>query len=187
MVIFLDEKGKELLKKILKTNKKILKMLQKNALLLDKPTDKNKAVVYVDGSYNDSVGIGAYGIVFLSESGKKTYSGNPNFPFSEGMSSTICECCAVITAIGIAMSLKFKKIVLKYDCSAVVDILEIPEHNRKPEQKWYCDCIVKAKRKIKIKFVKVPAHADNLYNKEADALAKAALRKLVGEKKKAKK
>ena len=180
-VIFLDEESKELLREILKVNKKILKLLQKNSLLSDKPSDKNKVVAYVDASYNNVAGIGAYGIVFLIDNVKKTYSGKPNFPFSIVMNSTMCECCAVITAVGIAMSLKIKKIVVNYDCSSVVDILEIPEHNRKPEQKWYCDFIAKARKKIKIKFVKVQAHSDDEYNKEADSLAKSALRKFVGE------
>lgn len=169
---------KKLLKKILKCQKKLLKIKEYELLFnKDMAAKSSNAIAYVDGSFNNNRNVGAYGIVFITKDAIKKYSGVPAFLPDKATSSTHTELAAAVQAIQIARSSKIKKLVIKYDCEIIhrwskskVDI------NDKTGQ-WYRKMVLKARKNLKIKFKKVKAHSKDKYNDLADSLAKAAVQK----------
>lgn len=173
----MGKKHKKLLKQILKTEKMMLKILKALCLKKDITTEKHKAIAYVDGSYNDTYCIATYGVVFMCGNKKKNYSGIPTFlPAGASSSSTASEMAAVYVAARTAMEQRIKKLVINYDCEAVVDALTKPEKNPSKLVLWYRKMLKKASKHVKIKFRKVRAHSGIENNNLADSLARQLLR-----------
>lgn len=167
---------KKLLKKLLKTELKMMKMLEFGYIAQDIPLKERHGIAYVDGSYNEQRKVGGYGVVMIFKDCRRTYNGIPDFLPVDSMSSIACELAAVYVAIKAAQKEHLKKIIIKYDCVAIVDALKWPKKNSSELYLWYRNAIKKEKKKIKIKFKKVKAHSGNTNNNQADALARQVLK-----------
>lgn len=169
---------KKLLKKILKCQKKLLKIKEYEMLFYKDATAKtSNAIAYVDGSFNNNRNVGAYGIVFITKDSVKQYSGVPSFLPNEKVSSTYTELAAALQAIHIARSSKIKKLVIKYDCEIIHQWSKSKVDINDKTGQWYQKKVLSARKNLKIKFKKVKAHSKNRYNDLADSLAKAAVQK----------
>lgn len=167
---------KKLLKKILKVEKKMLKRLEFDYVARDMPLKASWGIAYVDGSFNEQHKIGGYGVVLICKGIKRQYNGVPDFLPEGSISSIACELAAVYVAINAACRAKLKKVIVKYDCVAIVDALNCSDKHRSELFIWYRKAIKRAKKKIKIKFSKVKAHSGNENNNKADALARQVLK-----------
>lgn len=167
---------KKLLKEILKAENKMLKMLELGYIARDIPLKERHGIAYVDGSYNEQRKVGGYGVVMIFKDCRRTYNGVPDFLPADSISSIACELASVYVAVKAAQKEHLKKIIIKYDCAAIVDALERPKNNPSELVLWYRQAIKKAKKKIKVKFKKVKAHSGNTNNNQADTLARQVLK-----------
>ena len=145
---------------------------------------KNNAIAYVDGSCDSKAKISTYGIIVVLPDKIKKYHGQV-----VGIPDNICdsrsaEFGATIQAVGIALSLGVKKLVIKYDCKAIADCLKGKVKKSDKVGLWFRGLYEKRREKMKIKLKKVKAHSNDKYNEEADRLARTTLRQLVNKKKK---
>ena len=140
---------------------------------------KQKAMIYVDGSYNPTTNKIGCAILLFVEANKRPH----RIAFSKQLKSqkeygaNIAEMCAVKTAIKTARSLGFTQIYIYYDWNGLEffshrDNIK-QRHHSCPSYGMYADYIEKVSKNIRIIFIKVKAHSDNELNNLVDKMAKA--------------
>lgn len=135
---------------------------------------ENKAIAYVDGSYNEVTNEFSYGAVIFYKS--------QQYEFSEKFDNENSSMRNVAGEIeGAKMAMQFcidndiKGIDIYYDYQGIQNWAEGLWKTNKlatKEYKQYYDNISKS---VRVNFVKVAAHTNNKYNDLADKLAKKAL------------
>lgn len=141
---------------------------------------KNKAVAYVDGSYNKSEKICGWGVVFFYESDKPEYfSGN-----CEGLLWNVSgEINAAVFAVEKALEYGCDSIEIHYDYSGIERWVSGEWKAKKEETETYRDKMRSFIEMIDIGFVHVKGHFDDKYNDKADELAKMGAIVLTNEEK----
>lgn len=136
--------------------------------------ESNKAIAYVDGSYNIATGEFGSGIVFIYE-GQIT---KLNKGFSDeslaSMRNVAGEIKASEIAIRYAIEKNIKAIDIYHDYEGIAKWCTGEWKANKEGTIAYQRFYQEAKKSIEIKFIKVKAHSSDKYNDMADELAKQA-------------
>ncbi len=130
-----------------------------------------KLTAYTDGSYNENNDTAGYGAVITDEKGTmiiETLSGS----LSTESRQIEGELFAVLTAITFAIKKGASSIFVNYDYEGVEKWATGAWSAEKNCSKEYKNAIKKLSGLIDIKFKKVKAHSGNVFNEQADELAK---------------
>jgi len=154
--------------------KKFLK--EEDEFLATKNLSDDKAIAYVDGSYDAKKGEFSYGAVIFYKS--KEYHFNKKFEDVElsKMRNVAGEIEGAKKAMSFCLKNKILEVDIYYDYKGIESWAKGEWEATKKGTIAYKDYYNKVKDKIKVNFIKVKAHSNNKYNDIADSLAKEALR-----------
>lgn len=144
---------------------------------LETSSNKDTLIAYVDGSYCKQIDDSIYGagIVLLHPNKtKETIS----LKGKEGIElhNVAGELSAAMYAMKKAKDLGYKKLNLHYDYIGIENWLNGVWKTKNRYTKLYNQYYIqKIKPYLEIEFIKVKSHSKNMYNDEADLLAKRAL------------
>lgn len=130
-----------------------------------------KLAAYTDGSYNESNDKAGYGAVITDDKGTVIIETLSGFLSTESRQIE-GELFAVLTAITFAIKKGASSISVNYDYEGVEKWATGAWSAEKNCSKEYKNAIKKLSGLIDIKFKKVKAHSGNVFNEQADELAK---------------
>lgn len=135
---------------------------------------------YVDGSHDDNLNKCGYGVMITTGDGREIMLyGTSKEASKTGLRSVASEICAIKAAIQWAQRKKVKKLIIVYDCSAPVELINnntlIKNEFAKEFVQFYKNIISTCK--MEIVFRKIDGHVGNKYHEMADALARYSLGK----------
>jgi ribonuclease HI len=141
--------------------------------------EKQKANIYVDGSYNQTTNKIGCAFALYSDAKKKPHrvAFSKQLKSQQKYGSNIAEMTAVKTAIKTACSLGITQIYIYHDW----DGLELFSHRNNIKQRHkacpsyakYADYIENARNDVTICFIKVKAHSGDELNNLVDRMARA--------------
>lgn len=135
-----------------------------------------RLIVYVDGSYDDSLKKYSFGCVFLTPSGDTIKeSGNGDNPASLAIRNVAGEMLGAMFAVKWAIANGYSEVEIRYDYEGIEKWVEGAWKAKNELAVKYAKAMNEWKESIRIFFSKVTAHSNNEYNDMADELAKAAL------------
>lgn len=138
--------------------------------------NSDKAIAYVDGSYNANTGEFSYGAIIFYNNNEYQFNKKFDDISMSSMRNVAGEIEGAKKAISFCIENKIPEVYIYYDYRGI-EAWANGEWKATKEgtirYKNYCDL---ARKKIKINFVKVKAHSNNKYNDIADKLAKLALK-----------
>lgn len=129
-----------------------------------------KAVAYVDGSYNSSTGRYGYGVVFIGRDGRQVFSGYDVY----GGRQIPGETEAVLTACQAALEGGYPAIDIYYDYEGIAAWPVGYWEAKKDYTARYADKMRDYMGKMQVRFFHAKAHTGIRGNEEADTLAKDA-------------
>lgn len=139
---------------------------------------KQKATIYVDGSYNPATNVIGCAAVLFIETRKRplriAYSKQLKSQIEYG--SNIAEMSAAKTAIKTARSLGITQIYLYHDWNGIEffshqDSIK-ERHSLCPSYSVYANYIEKIRKNARIRFIKVKAHSGDEFNCLVDKMAR---------------
>lgn len=134
----------------------------------------NEIIAYVDGSFNVDTHAYSYGVVLIDKQGMEEVNGVGEDDSIKEMRNVSGELNGAIVAMQRAIEYKKEVLYLHYDYAGI-EKWAIGEWKRnKDGTKRYKEFYDSIKDKLKVNFIKVPAHEGIKYNELADRLAKAA-------------
>jgi len=145
-----------------------------------KPVDKEhalgKLLAYVDGSYNNSIKKYAFGCVFILPDGRIfTEYGNGDNEQSLKHRNVTGEMLGAMFAVKFAMKNGFSEIEIRYDYQGIEKWVTGEWRSKTELTAKYAAAMREWGKKIGIRFTKVTAHSNVLYNELADKMAKRGL------------
>lgn len=138
-------------------------------------SDETNLIAYVDGSYDDTQKMYAYGCVMVLPDKEVTLNGSAADPDYVTMRNVAGEILGSEKAIEWAVTHGYEKITLYYDYEGIEKWANDIWKANKSGTIRYKEFIAKQRKNIEIAFQKVPAHTGVKYNEMADRLAKQAL------------
>ncbi|KAF5067541.1 RNase H [anaerobic digester metagenome] len=151
--------------------------LKSKAMPVDNCSGQNDLIVYCDGSYDDILKRYSYGVVMIDQDGNETSLSGSGNDFRYLPSRNVAgEVFGALAGLEQALRSGYRNVRLCYDYTGVENWAtgkwaanaEISQMY----QNAYRQLISKG---LKVTFEKVKSHSGNLYNDQADALAKKAL------------
>ena len=140
------------------------------------PQKQQGLVVYVDGSYEDSVKRYAFGCVFLHEDGTIYVEfGNGNNPQSLQHRNVTGEMLGAMYAVRTAMMNGYGSVELYYDYEGIEKWVTGAWKAKNDLTQKYALSMQEWGKSIRIGFHKVAAHTNVTYNELADQMAKRGL------------
>lgn len=137
---------------------------------------KDKEVIsYVDGSFDISSFTYSYGVVFITNKGKETFSGREDDRDMAEMRNVSGELRGAMVAMELAIEREMDTLYLHFDYTGIEQWAIGNWKTNKEGTKAYKRYYDSIKDKLNIIFIKVKAHSGIKYNEEADKLAKEAL------------
>ena len=137
---------------------------------------ENMVIAYVDGSFEKSIGIYAFGCVLLTPDGQEIReSGSGSDPAGVAIRNVAGEMLGAMNAVKWAQENGYPAVEIRYDYEGVEKWVTGVWRAKTPLTSKYAVHMQEAGKKIQISFCKVAAHTGNHYNEEADQLAKSAL------------
>ncbi len=130
---------------------------------------------YVDGSFNSETNEYSAGVIILFDDQKFEISKKGDDPELVDMRNVAGEIMGAEIAMNFALEKKVKSISIYYDYAGIEKWCTNEWAAKKAGTKKYKEAFEKASKYVQIRFVKVKAHSGNIYNEEADQLAKKAL------------
>lgn len=142
---------------------------------------QGKAVAFVDGSFNPDIQKYAYGCVLFHPDGfKEELCGSGDTPEAVSQRNVAGEMIASMLSVKWAIINGYDSLDIYYDYAGI-EMWVTGEWKAKNElTKKYRDTMRSWGNRVKLSFNKVEAHKGNIYNEEADKLAKAGLLKPCG-------
>lgn len=141
--------------------------------------EKQKANIYVDGSYKPTTNTIGCAFTLSDDTCKKPYRAafSKQLKSQHKYGSNIAEMIAAKTAIKTARSLGFTQIIIYHDWNG----LELFSHRNRikkrhkgcPSYVVYAEYIEKVRNVAEVSFVKVKAHSGNEFNNLVDKMARA--------------
>jgi len=132
-------------------------------------------LAYVDGSYNAQTKEYSAGVVVLWRGGEIRFSEKADDPELRGMRNVAGEIMGAQIAMRYAVEEAASILVIYHDYEGVekwcTKAWEAKQNGTKKYKAYYD----KLEKQLDIRFVKVKAHSGDLYNEQADRLAKNAL------------
>ena len=139
------------------------------------PAD-GELLVYVDGSYDDSIKKYAFGCVFLLSDGRIfTEYGNGDNEKSLQHRNVTGEMLGAMYAVKFAMSNGFHAVEIRYDYQGIESWVTGEWRSKTELTQKYAASMREWGRSISISFTKVAAHTNVTYNELADKMAKTGL------------
>lgn len=138
-------------------------------------------LVYVDGSFEPSIGKYAFGCVFITPD-HCVYGeyGNGDNEQSLQHRNVTGEMLGAMYAVKTAMMNGYRKVELCYDYEGIEKWVTGAWRAKAELTQKYTGAMREWGRSIEIRFTKVAAHTNVYYNEKADKLAKAGLEKAQG-------
>ena len=133
-----------------------------------------EAIAYVDGSFSLEEFMYSYGVVFITNKTKEDYYARGNDKVLAEMRNVSGELKGAMVAMEIAIEKNIEKLYLHYDYMGIEEWAMGTWKTNKDGTKKYKEYYDSIKDKLKVIFIKVPAHEGIKYNEEADRLAKKA-------------
>lgn len=161
-----------------KTEKEALEFINGNEKSLGKDISELKddeAIAYVDGSFNISDFTYSYGVVYFTKNKKETFSARDNNKELSEMRNVSGELKGAMVAMELSLERSIKTLYLYYDYIGIEEWAKGNWKTNKDGTKSYKEYYDSIKEKLEVRFIKVKAHSGDLYNEEADKLAKEAL------------
>ncbi len=131
-------------------------------------------VCYVDGSFNEKTGVFGYGVVSFTAEGKKVYNGALDND-ERAHRNVAGEIHGAIFAMDKAVQDEKTKLYIHHDYAGISHWAKGEWKTNYPMTQNYKAHYESLKDKVEVVFVKVKAHSNDLYNDEADKLAKEAV------------
>lgn len=135
-----------------------------------------RLLVYVDGSYEDSLPKYAFGCVFLLKDGEiRLAYGNGDNPQSLKHRNVTGEMLGAMYAVKTAMMNGYSEVEICYDYEGIEKWVTGSWRSKTELTQLYAKSMQEWSRSIRIIFTKVAAHSNVKYNELADATAKRGL------------
>ncbi len=131
---------------------------------------------FVDGSYDSESERYSFGLVIINNGKEETLNGVGDNKEAASMRNVAGELRGAMKAMQYAAENGFDSVTIYHDYEGIAAWAEGRWKTNLSCTAAYKSYSEKMKSKIKIKFVKVPAHSGVKYNEMADKLAKAALK-----------
>ena len=142
-------------------------------LLPEFPKASDTLTAYVDGSYHDGLKVYAFGCVFLLPDGRTlTYSGNGREPDSLAMRNVAGEMLGAMYAVQFALRNRFRHLDICYDYAGIERWATGEWKTNKDLTRKYAAFMQNQGHFIDIRYHKVEAHTNILYNELAEKNAK---------------
>lgn len=142
----------------------------------DRPiTDKETAVAYVDGSYNNDTKEFSYGVVMFHDGSEVRMAKKVDDTSLAEMRNVAGEIKAAEAAMRYAVENNVKKLVIYHDYEGIASWCLGHWKTNKKGTIAYKEFYDKIKDSVEIKFVKVKGHSGDVYNDLADELAKSVI------------
>lgn len=144
---------------------------------LETHSDKDTLVAYVDGSYSKHINENIYGagVVLIHPNNKKETISLKGTKGIE-LHNVAGELSAAMYAMKQAKENGYNKLTLYYDYVGIENWLNGSWKTKNKYTKLYNQYYIqKIKPFLEIEFIKIKSHSKNMYNDEADLLAKRAL------------
>ena len=136
----------------------------------------NRLVAYVDGSFDEKIGKYAFGCIILTPRGETIReSGNGNEPDSLAIRNVAGEMLGAMYAVQWAIKNGYRNLELRYDYEGIEKWAQGEWKAKNALTQKYASFMKSKADILKISYQKVKAHSGDLYNEEADKLAKTAL------------
>lgn len=139
----------------------------------DTVTDKDAAVAYCDGSYNDNTKQFSYGLVILF--GNKEYEFSKAFNVIDESRNVAGEIYGAMKAMEFCVENNIKTLNLYYDYTGIEFWATKAWKANKDITKNYVKFYDSIKTKLNVNFVKVKGHSGVELNEKVDKIAKAAI------------
>lgn len=137
---------------------------------------EGKLLVYVDGSYDDSIKKYAFGCVFLLSDGRIfTEYGNGDNEQSLQHRNVTGEMLGAMYAVKFAMNNGFRAVEIRYDYQGIESWVTGEWRAKTELTGKYAASMREWGKSISIHFTKVAAHTNVTYNELADKMAKTGL------------
>ena len=154
--------------------------LQKGSELLRKGKDKydeDCLHVYVDGSYNSASRKYSYGVVAVKDNVVEyIHGGSGQNPEGNNIRQIAGELNAALEATKYALDNKHDKVVIFHDYEGICHHATVFwQRKDKSSQEYYEKMNTFIKQGIKIQFVQVKSHEEDLFNEMADTICKREL------------
>lgn len=133
------------------------------------------AVAYVDGSYNHATKEFSYGAVIFYQGQTYTFAEKYADPDLADMRNVAGEIKGAECAMRFALEEGIPSLAIYHDYEGIASWCTGAWQAKKPGTQAYRDFYQRAKRSVKITFVKVKGHTGVEFNEMADQLAKQAL------------
>ncbi|MDO5717349.1 MAG: ribonuclease H family protein [Tissierellia bacterium] len=148
--------------------------LESRELEIQASIKKGEMVAYVDGSFNSRTKVFGYGVVIFDELGRKDYSGSSDDEDYIENRNVAGEVFGAVYSMKKALALKKQRLYLYYDYLGIEKWATGEWKRNKKLTIKYHDFYQGIKDELEVKFFKVEAHSGDLFNEEADKLAKKA-------------
>lgn len=135
----------------------------------------NEVIAYVDGSFDLGNFTYSYGVVFITNQGKETFSGREDKKELAEMRNVSGELRGAEVAMELALERGIDTLYLHFDYTGIEQWAIGNWKTNKDGTRAYKEYYDSIKDKLKVIFIKVKAHSGVKYNEEADQLAKDAL------------
>lgn len=137
--------------------------------------DINEMIAYVDGSFRENIKYYGYGVVAFFKEGKEIYFGKGNEEGYLEMRNVAGEIKGAMAAMDLALNKNKDVLYLHFDYMGIEKWAKGEWKTNKLGTRKYKEYYDFVKKDLNVKFIKVKAHSGDIYNDEADALAKKAL------------
>lgn len=139
------------------------------------PNRDGAAIAYVDGSYNKSTGEFSCGAVLFYQGERVDFSQKFNDSSLAEMHNVAGEIKGAETVITYCIEHGITELEIYHDYRGVAQWAVGGWRANKPGTQAYAEFCRRARAKLKLSFVEVQGHSGDVWNDEADRLAKAAL------------
>lgn len=147
----------------------------KESLSKDFPAE-GELLAYVDGSYDDSIKKYAFGCVFILSDGRIfTEYGNGDNKQSLQHRNVTGEMLGAMYAVKFGMSNGFHSVEIRYDYQGIESWVTGEWRSKTELTQKYAAAMREWGKSIFIRFTKVAAHTNVIYNELADKMAKTGL------------
>lgn len=143
--------------------------------VLEQKALDDKAIAYVDGSFNQSTQEYGSGAVLFYQDSRFAFSKAGNDSKLVSMRNVAGEIIAATAVIGYCLSHKIPALDIYYDYEGIRAWALGEWKANKDGTREYVRFYKEASQRVKVNFIKVKAHSGDEFNDEADRLAKQAI------------
>ncbi len=136
---------------------------------------KEKAIAYVDGSFNSKTNKYGYGVVFFHQEHEEHFSGNGCDKELASMRNVAGEILGARVAMETAVERGCRELTIYHDYEGIARWCQGDWKANKEGTKAYKAYFDSICSQIRISFVKVKGHSHDTYNDLADTLAKSTI------------